>query len=390
MPHESSVLRRAAAPGALALALAIVSLSPAPAWAQAIDVSSLGAVGTELIPGSLGLLPVGSTADLLGSVGSSDVPITAGSMDTTIGEPSKVDPDITETRFLGVTRHDGPGQVYEYWSIESAAMQRVVTVEVVRSRGEGPAPVLYLLDGVGAPLERTGWNHEADIHEMTADETVHLVNPAGAYASYYSDWEKEDPALGNHRWETFLTKELPPIVAEQLKPNGRSAIAGSSMGAQAAMHLAANHPDLYDAVMAFSGNYSTTDPLGYQTIRLSVETRGGDLDNMWGPRGSERWQYHDTISHPEKLRGTAVYLSAGNGVVGPGDPENYGGQVYNLWFGIVLERGAHEATKEFDRALDRVGVEHRADYLNTGLHNWATFTRNFDAGWDYIEPRLRG
>ncbi|AWH92480.1 hypothetical protein [Dietzia lutea] len=85
-----------------------------------------------------------------------------------------------------------------------------------------------------------------------------------------------------------------------------------------------------------------------------------------------------------------MYLAAGNGVVGSGDPENCGGQVYNLWFGIVLERGSLEATKAFERALDRAGIEHRADYLDTGLHNWATFTRNLDAGWEYVEPALRG
>jgi len=161
------------------------------------------------------------------------------------------------------------------------------------------------------------------------------------------------------------------------------------MGAQAAMHLAANHPDVYDGVISLSGNYSTLDPLGYQTVRLSVETRGGTIDNMWAPRGSERWRYHDTISHPEKLRGTAVYMSAGNGVIGPEDPGEYGSERFAMWFGIVLERGVNEATKAFSRALDEAGVEHRADYGDTGLHNWATFMRYFDAGWEHIKPSLQ-
>ena len=387
MPLGTIIRRSIAAPTALALALAIAPAGPVSAQEGAIDVSSLGSVGTDLIPGSLGLLPVGSTTELLGSVGSSDIPVAAGSMDTSIGTPSRVDPGIETTELLGIEQN--AGDAYEYWSIQSAAMKRVVTVEVVRSRGEGAAPVLYMLDGVEAPSPRTGWNRSGDIHEVMADKNVHLVNPAGAYASYYSDWEVEDPALGNHKWETFLTKELPLIVESQLTTNGRSAVAGNSMGAQSAMHLAAQHPGLYDAVMAFSGNYSTMDELGYQTLRLSVETRGGDIDNMWGPRGSERWEYHDTISHPEKLKDTTVYLSAANGVVGPEDPSNYGGQVYNLWFGIVLERGSFEATKAFARALDRAGVDYQADYLETGLHNWSTFMRNVEKGWAYIEPSLR-
>ena len=142
-------------------------------------------------------------------------------------------------------------------------------------------------------------------------------------------------------------------------------------------------------VISLSGNDSTLDPLGYQTVRLSVETRGGTIDNMWGPRGSERWRYHDTISHPEKLRGTAVYMSAGNGVIGPEDPGEYGSERFAMWFGIVLERGVNEATKAFSRALDEAGVEHRADYGDTGLHNWATFMRYFDAGWEHIKPSLQ-
>ena len=95
------------------------------------------------------------------------------------------------------------------------------------------------------------------------------------------------------------------------------------------------------------------DQGGYQTIRLSVETRGGDIRNMWGPG-------------------------------------EYGGRQDSMLFGIVLERGVLEATREFERALLEARVEHRVDYLDTGLHNWATFMRNFDAGWEYIKPALEG
>lgn len=389
MSPRSSLPHRALGSSALALALVAGSVMPAVAEdGQAGSSSSVGEVAFDAVAGSLEQTPVGSTAELLGSVGSANVPIVPASVEE-VGVPTRVDPSIRTTEFLGVDRYDGPDNVYEYWSVQSAAMQRVVTVEVVRSRGTGPAPVLYMLDGVGAPEYSTGWNHVADIHEVMADENVHIVNPAGAFASFYSDWEKEDPVLGNHKWETFLTEELPPIVAEELDTNGKSAIAGNSMGAQAAMHLAAQHPDLYDAVMALSGNYSTMDPLGYQTVRLSVVTRGGDLDNMWGPYGSERWRYHDTISHPEKLQDTAVYMSAGTGDIGPADPGEYGSEKFAMWFGIVLERGVHEATQAFSRALTDAGVDHRADYGDNGLHNWATFMRHFDAGWEYIEPALR-
>src|SRR5699024_4862185 len=120
------------------------------------------------------------------------------------------------------------------------------------------------------------------------------------------------------------------------------------------------------------------------------ETRGGDVDNMWGPHGSERWRENDTISHPEGLRGKAVYFSSGNGEVGPEDREVYGDDLQDLAVGLVLERGVLEGTKAFERALDREGIEHRVDYAPTGLHNWSTFMRYFDEGWEHIKPALQG
>ena len=156
---------------------------------------------------------------------------------------------------------------------------------------------------------------------------------------------------------------------------------------QAAMHLAASY-DMYDAVMSFSGNYSTMDALGYQTMRLTVETRGADVDNMWGPRGSEEWVRNDTISHVDGLDGKAVYITSGNGVLAADDMAVYRDDVQALAVGVVLERGVLEATEKFERALDKAGVEHEVVYTPTGAHNWSNFLKNFDAGWDYIKGDL--
>ena len=131
----------------------------------------------------------------------SDVPLGEGSS-APVGEPTPVDTSITETEFRGIERYRadeaGNDQAYEYWTIASKAMQREITVEVVPSRGTGDAPVLYMLDGVGAPISSTGWAHQAYIADRMKDENVHVVNPAGAYASYYTDWEEIDPVLGNN------------------------------------------------------------------------------------------------------------------------------------------------------------------------------------------------
>ena len=380
----SSGLRRVAAvtAGALAVALTIGSASPALAQTASIDPSTLGQDDLESIIDAVGSVPLGSTAGLIGSVGSADIPLDAGSTEK-VGTPTPVDPSITKTEFRGIERYRkdeaGNARAYEYWTVASKAMQREITVEVVPSRGEGAAPVLYMLDGVGAPIASTGWAHQAEIADRLRDENVHVVNPAGAYASYYTDWEETDPTLGHNKWETFLTEELPAIVDKRLNTNGK-----------AAMHLAATHPDVYDAVMSFSGFYSTMDQLGYQTVRLSVETRGGDVENMWGPHRSKRWAENDTISHPEGLRGKAVYFSAGNAEIGEADLKQYGANYQSLLIGLVLEKGVYENSKAFEKALDRAGVEHRVDFSDTGLHNWPNFLKNFDSGWDHIKPALYG
>src|SRR5699024_12156066 len=86
----------------------------------------------------------------------------------------------------------------------------------------------------------------------------------------------------------------------------------------------------------------------------------------------------------------AVYFSSGNGEVGPEDREVYGDDLQDLAVGLVLERGVLEGTKAFERALASEGIEHRVDYAPTGLHNWSTFMRYFDEGWEHIKPALQG
>lgn len=398
-------LRRLTAATAGALAVALALGSTAPAYAQ-IDTASLADLTEEqvgMIFEGLGEVPVGSTAGLIGSVGSADFPLGTESA-TAVGTPSPVDESIDKTRFVEVERYrkdeSGNEQAYEYWIVESKAMKRQITVEVVPSRitDQGAAPVLYMLDGVGAPISSTGWAHQAEIADRLKDENVHIVNPAGAYASYYSDWEKADPVLGFNKWETFLTEELPAVVKSQLEArdgaavSDKAAVGGISMGGQAAMHLAATYPELYDGVMAFSGFYSTMDQLGYQTVRMSVETRGGNVENMWGPHRSKRWQENDTVSHVQGLKNTAVYFSSGNGVAGEDDYVEYkfGQKPIEMATGLILERGVLEGTKSFEKALKAKGIEHQVDYSETGMHNWPNFLKNFDAGWAHIKPALYG
>lgn len=380
--------------GALAVAMVLGSSTIASAQIGGdIDTSSLGLEEVELIGSAAGSLPLGSTLGSLGSAGSTNIPLGGtGSYVELPNPPRPRDESIDAVELRSITQH---GE-YEHWLVTSAAMQREVVLEVLPSRvtDEGPAPVLYLLDGVDSVEGNSGWKRAGNMPARMAEENVHLVTPTGGPSSYWSDWRSEDEVFGYNKWETFLTEELPDLVEAQLatrgtKHNGKNGIAGASMGAQAAMHLAATYPELYDGVMALSGYYSTTDELGYQSVRGSVDGRGGDSANMWGPRGSDLWKYHDTISHPEGLEGTAVYFATGGTAVSEGDLRNYGDDYFAMLQGLVLEKGVIEGAKSFSRELDRHGIAHRVDYGDEGLHGWQTFVDYITPGWDYIKPALQ-
>lgn len=155
-----------------------------------------------------------------------------------------------------------------------------------------------------------------------------------------------------------------------------------SMGAGSALQLAAAAPGHYAAAAGVSGCYSTLSDLGYQT-------RGGNLDNMWGPRGSELWQQHNLPNHAEKFRGNKVFLSAATGAIGREDAAAYGDQPGLLLAGYALEAGSYECANELSHALDDAGIDHDLYLKPTGVHNWTTFTPTFDIALDSILPAMR-
>ncbi|SLJ15399.1 putative esterase [Mycobacteroides abscessus subsp. abscessus] len=82
-------------------------------------------------------------------------------------------------------------------------------------------------------------------------------------------------------------------------------------------------PGLYKAAAAYSGCAQTSDPVGSEFVKLTVETwGGGDTENMWGPQGSEEWVKNDPYVNAEGLRGLELYISTGNGIPGPYDTLN--------------------------------------------------------------------
>ncbi|MBD8031096.1 alpha/beta hydrolase [Corynebacterium gallinarum] len=384
-----------------ALVAGVITLSLTTPVALTQDSGSFGSSGSsaqDFIAFSSGNPDVsGSSLDgLLSSMsllGSSQAPLPGALTSSDDAYPFPTDPTIVEAEIVGKQDQGDRAPRLEKWTVASPSMQRNVDVQIMRSVDAGaPAPMLYMLDGIGGNKSSSGWINHGEGPKVFGDQNVTVVMPLGAAASMYSDWLEEDPALGRMMWETFIVEELAPLLEaeEELNFNGHRGIGGLSMGATGAVHLANTNPDFFDAVIGISGCYSTLDPIGQATVSLIVKSRAGDVENMWGPVGSKTWQDHDVVSNPEGLRDMAVYLSAANGVVDEIDREDFADKpFYELLAGTVLERGVLSCTESLDESMRAAGMDHHiVDYKGAGVHNWRNYNEQLQPGWDAVKDAL--
>ena len=399
---------------ATAATLAASLLSITPALAQDTDTDTTaggsssssgksGATGSPGLDSFLRSLVVNSSQSsvatsgssleaLLSSLrlaGSSEFRLSSDLVSVNPGYPKPIDESITTAEVI--SRVPESDRV-ERWTIASPTMARNVEVQVMLpTDASTPAPMLYLLDGVEAGRV-SEWLGPGEAETFFADENVTLVMPTEAMASMYSDWIADDPVLGRNMWETFITEELAPLLEaeEDLNFNGRRGIGGLSMGATGAVHLANTNPDMFDGVFGISGCYSTMSNVGRQTAHITVASRGGTLENMWGPFGSEQWLRHDVSRNPEGLRNMAVYLSAANGRLTAEEQAFYEGyEVTTMAVGGLLEAGVLSCTRELDNAMKDAGMtHHKVNYKDAGAHNWIQFNQELQPAWDHIKPAL--
>lgn len=288
-----------------------------------------------------------------------------------------------------VIHSDRIGPRWERVQVDSAAMGRPVTLDVLHGSGDGPRPTLYLLDGVDAEGV-SDWLTKGHAADFFADKPIDVVFPAGATGSMYTDWQHPDAALGWNRWDTFLAGELPGVIEPYLHSDGRRAIAGVSMGAQGAMMLAHRHPGLYRAVAGMSGCYSTVDSTGSMVTALTVASRGGNVMNLWGPLGTFDWLTHDSTVGAEALRGTVIYLSAASGV--PGVPDlaevlrsaDMPAALQSAGGGVALEAGARICTEHFAKRLSDLRIPATVHYEPTGIHAGEDFSAQLGPAWDTL------
>src|SRR6267142_3735132 len=115
-------------------------------------------------------------------------------------------------------------------------------------------------------------------------------DPANAYdfglgAGFYVDATLE-PFARNYRMWSYLTEELPKLVAEQFPVDtGRQSIFGHSMGGHGALTMALRHPGRYRAASAFAPIVAPSQ------VPWGIKALGGYLgDNKQG------WRRHDAVA----------------------------------------------------------------------------------------------
>jgi diacylglycerol O-acyltransferase/trehalose O-mycolyltransferase len=281
----------------------------------------------------------------------------------------------------GVTAAMGPptaqafsreGLPVEYLDVYSAAMGRSVRVEYepggapaptsspggapapTSSPGGAPAPAgrvgsksVYLLDGLRAQDDYSGWDINTSAFEWFHGSGVSVVMPVGGQAGFYTDWYS--PSTFNnqtytYKWETFLTQELPAWLStnKNVSPTGNGVV-GLSMSGGAALILAAYHPAQFAYAASLSGVLNPSAADTAQSIRVAMLDAGGyNVDNMWGPPWDPSWKRNDPLAQVSRIvaNGTRlwIYCAPGQALAADG-----------------LEEVAAKSNKDFQAAYIKAG-----------------------------------
>jgi S-formylglutathione hydrolase FrmB len=163
------------------------------------------------------------------------------------------------------------------------------------------------------------------------------------------------------------------------------------------LNLAIAKPGLYKSVAAYSGCAQTSDPVGREFVKLTVNVwGGGNVENMYGPDGSPAWAENDPYLHADKLRGMNLYISSGNGLPGIYDTMNnkYGqgggpyGLANQLLVGGVIEAGVNYCSHNLQAKLNSLGIPATYNFRNSGTHSWGYWHDDFLNSWPVLAKGL--
>lgn len=210
-------------------------------------------------------------------------------------------------------------------------------IGVERAAAEGPPPVLYLLHGLTD--DHTAWQRYTSIGRYAEAAGLAVVMPS-VHHSFYAD------EVHGHRYWTFVSEELPAVVASFFRVSERPAdtfVAGLSMGGYGALKLALTHPERYAAAASLSGaldiNYLLGRPDRAGLLHRAFDGRPGDEDDLFALLADAKSVPPlyvgcgtDDALLPASERFIAAAAAAGAGVhtdLRPGDHE------WSLWDAMI-------------------------------------------------------
>ena len=265
-----------------------------------------------------------------------------------------------------------PGLPVEYLMVPSPSMGRDIKIQF---QGGGPHAV-YLLDGLRAQDDYSGWDMETPAFEWYHGSGLSVVMPVGGMSSFYTDWYR--PAVGNgrtqtYKWETFLTSELPGWLSANrgVSPSG-NAVVGLSMSGSSALILAAYHPGQFTYAGSLSGFLNLSEGLWPVLVGVSMADAGGfNALAMWGTYGGPAWLRNDPMRQIGRLvgNGTRIWVYSGNG-----NPTDLDAGLGNAQIPAQFLEGLTLRTnREFQsRYLAAGGGNGVFNFPPNGTHSWAT------------------
>ncbi|MGC0366901.1 S-formylglutathione hydrolase FrmB [Rhodococcus sp. 27YEA15] len=277
--------------------------------------------------------------------------------------------------------------------VNSPAMGIPIQVQILLARDwnlnpSASFPSVWMLDGLRATDIENGWTAETDAESFYADKNVNVILPVGGQSSFYSDWLSPDNGK-NYQWETFLTKELPPILEKDWRTNQTRGVVGLSMGGTSAMFLAARNQGFFKFAASLSGILTTTSLGMPQAIGFAMNDAGGfNSAAMWGPPSDPQWPAHDPYQLADKLKGVSLYVSSGSGTTGPYDQPSGIPGVSTNYAGMGLEILARLTSQTFATKLNQLGIPAQVNYRPSGTHSWPYWQFELHQLWPQLANAL--
>ena len=241
-------------------------------------------------------------------------------------------------------------------------------------------PTLYLLHGGDDKADYQSWSLYTRADEYLSKAAALVVEPSigsAAYASNYWNFYLG----GSNQYDTFIATELPQLLQRGYRASTRAAVAGISSGGYSALALAMLHPGEYGAAASYSGLADTQLPFVAQSIEFGPLLEFQVPAAMWGDSIAQLpiWDSRNPTAHVDKLKGTRVFVSSGNGSAGPLDTPGTSDP---------LEPVTLVSTESFLAKAKAQGVPVTADLYGPGEHNWKYWYRELQRSWPILSAGL--